>query len=192
MIADFALCACPDELIDLETFLLGSAPEGGNWIIQNPGGLDFVLLPPPGPGNSHAALYNDGCGISRVIYEYTDCNNNARRDTILVDFHRCAELEVATTDIRCQGDATFSTLTNLRGCDNYIVRVFSGLIPGGTHMTTIGAFTFPSFNLNPPAGNYSITWSVQDPSGVCPEISRTDVVTIYQKARTQIIQQLQV
>ena len=181
LIADFALCACPDELIDLETFLLGSAPEGGNWIIQNPGGLDFVLLPPPGPGNSHAALYNDGCGISRVIYEYTDCNNNARRDTILVDFHRCAELEVATTDIRCQGDGTFSTLTNLRGCDNYIVRVFSGLIPGGTHMTTIGAFTFPSFNLNPPAGNYSITWSVQDPSGVCPEISRTDVVTIYQK-----------
>ncbi len=183
LINDFGVCYCPDALLDLESLLLSSAPEGGTWTISNSGNLQFALLPPPGPGNSHLAKYDDGCGVSTIIYSYTDCTNTSKKDTILVTMRRCADVALDFTKNYCQGENVGSTI-NKKGCDDYLVNFTGGNFAGSPINTTLGAFGPPLPNQNAPAGLYFISMSITDPLGICPVKNYVWTSNVYQKAAT--------
>ncbi|MCC6754141.1 MAG: HYR domain-containing protein, partial [Saprospiraceae bacterium] len=191
LINDFGICWCPDELLDLESLLLGSAPEGGVWTISNSPGLAFALLPPAGPGNSHAALYDGGCGVATISYTYVDCSGTSLSDDILVTIRECPKITWAIATDYCQ-DEPFSLIgQDLRGCSDYNVRMEvevgpgpnrNDLIGGVPINTSLSTFVHPVFNTQVPAGDYGVVLELTDPLGICPPVIEGRVVRIYQAA----------
>ncbi|MBP9210949.1 MAG: hypothetical protein KBF37_11585, partial [Saprospiraceae bacterium] len=188
LINDFGICWCPDELLDLESLLLGSAPEGGVWTISNSPGLAFALLPPVGPGNSHLARYDAGCGVSSITYTYNDCSGGVITDQIAITIRRCPVLDFDVPTNMCQDDAPYSinifNRTHL-GCADYLV-TYTAVGPDGAAIIggpVIGPLlTYPSVTINPlvTAGSYTIIATIADPLGICLPVVREEVVRIYQ------------
>ncbi|MBK9729081.1 MAG: HYR domain-containing protein [Saprospiraceae bacterium] len=192
LIDDFGVCLCPDAIIDLETFLLGSAPEGGTWTISNSGGLQFVLLPPPGPGNSHAARYDGGCGVSTITYTYTNCSGATVTDVINVTIRRCKEIIWDFNQQYCQDEPFSLRAFRIEGCVDDVVNLFvavgpdgNALIGGAPISLPLGSFVFPVLNTQVSAGDYGLQLDVVDPTGICPTKSDGKVITIYQAAGEQ-------
>ncbi len=184
LINDFGVCYCPDALLDLESLLLGSAPQGGTWTISNSGNLQFNLLPPPGPGNSHLARYDEGCGVATITYSYTDCTGTPQSDQILITIRRCADVALSFTTNYCQGESVVGSTIRKYGCDDYNVSFTGGNFLSSPLNTTLGAFGPQVPNPNAAAGLYFINLIISDPLGICPDKYYNWTSHVYQKAAT--------
>ncbi|MBK8956119.1 MAG: HYR domain-containing protein [Saprospiraceae bacterium] len=194
LIDDFGICWCPDQLLDLETLLLGSAPEGGSWTISNTPGLALNLLPPPGPGNSHAARYDGGCGVATITYTYNDCSGTNPSDVIQITIRECPKISWDLASDYCQDEPFNLRWLILNGCQDYIVSLTVPVGPGPNNNILIGGapiisplstFIFPILNTNIPAGTYGIQLTLSDPTGICLPVSEGRVIRIFQAAAPQ-------
>ncbi len=199
LVNDFGICYCPDALIDLESFLLQNAPQGGEWEIisqvPNLGGPltpGVNIIPPTGVGYSHVAKYDGGCLILNLRYTITDCLGNVSTDEIAITINECPKGSFDLPDDLCQDETYSITDTNrvFTGCFDYEVSfaVTQGpsgnLLIGGAPITgtinTLGPIIlYPDAVM---AGSYTIQMTIVDPTGSqfgCPDFVYSQVVNIY-------------
>ncbi|MBK9270565.1 MAG: HYR domain-containing protein [Saprospiraceae bacterium] len=200
LVNDFGICFCPDALIDLESFLLQTAPQGGEWEIlsqvPNLGGPvtpGVNILPPTGVGFSHVAKYDGGCLILNLRYTITDCQGNVSSDDIAVTINECPRGSFDLPDDLCQDEGPYAITDTNRvfyGCFDYEVTfdVTQGpsgnLLIGGSPVTgtisTLGpVLVYPDAVM---AGSYTIRMTIVDPTGSlfgCPDFVYNQVVNIY-------------
>ncbi|MBK7880426.1 MAG: HYR domain-containing protein [Saprospiraceae bacterium] len=200
LVDNFGICLCPDAQIDLESYLLQNAPQGGEWTIlsqvPNLGGPvtpGVNIIPPTGAGYSHIAKYDGGCLVLNLRYTITDCQGVVTSDDIAITINECPKGSFDLPDDMCQDATPFSINDTNRifyGCFDYQVtfEVTSGpsgntLIGGAPVTGTIS--TLPPVIVDPGnvvAGNYTIKMTINDPTGAlfgCPDFVYNQVITIY-------------